>query len=334
MQAILPSPAARTEPAGHDDAVHPGEVARRAGHPLRARAGELDGVGRDIHHLHVDAARAAGMLERAVDAGVGVARPHVLAGKAHHHALGGAGQPFQVGAEVEPTVPLPRRQAEVVQGEPVDILRRQVIRHLVHRLLAVQVDHVAFRQAQPLRELAQHPRLHPVVAPAHQHVRLDAHLHQHLGAVLRGLALLLVQVRGLDDPRQVDEEHVALAFLVGELAHRRDVGPHLLVADRAADFHQGDVRLIGERRLAHEADHLAGHVRIELHVGAGELAAAFQLVQPPRQPPVGEDVVFARNSCRRTARRCRCPCRTRCRRRVRTPRRAGTGSGCRRLRLK
>ena len=165
-------------------------------------------------------------------------------------------------------------------------------RHLVHRLLRVEVDHVALRQAQALRQLAQHSALHRILGPAHQHVRLDPHLHQQLGAVLGRLALLLVQVRRLDDPRQVDEEHVALAFLVGELAHGRDVGPVLLVAHGAADLHQGDVRPVSQRGFAHEADHLAGDVRVELDVGTGKLAAALQLVDTPRQAPVGEDVVL------------------------------------------
>ena len=288
----LAFPAARPEPARHDDAVHRGQMPRGARLPFHAAAGQFDGVGGDVHHLHPHAAGAAGVLQCAVDAGVGVARPHVLAGQPYHHPFGGAGEPAEVLGEVEPCSPGLGLHAEVSQGQIVDILRRQVVRHLVHRLLTVQIDHVAFRQAQPLGQLAQHAGLHRILAPAHQHVRLDAHLHQHLRAVLGGLAFLLVQVRGLDDPRQVDEQDVVLALLVGEFAHRRDVRPHLLVADRAADLHQGDVRLVGQRRLAHEADHLAGHMRKELHVGAGELAAAFQLVQAPGQPPVGEDVVL------------------------------------------
>ena len=155
----------------------------------------------------------------------------------------------------------------------------------------MQIDHVGSRHPQPVGQLPAHAGLHRVLGPADQHLRLDAHLHEELRAVLGGLALLLVQVARLDDPHQVDEEDVALAFLVGQVAHRGDVGPVLLVADRAADLHQRDVGAGGQRRLAHEAHQLAGDVREELHVGARELAAALQGVDALAELPVGEVVV-------------------------------------------
>ena len=156
----------------------------------------------------------------------------------------------------------------------------------------MQVDDVPYRHAEPVGQLLPHARLDRVLGPADQHLRLDPHLHEELRAVLRGLALLLVQMARLDDPHQVDEEDVALALLIGKVAHRRDVRPVFLVADRAADLHQRDVGAGRLRRLAHEAHQLAGDVREELHVRSRELAAPLQRVDTLAEPTVGEVVVL------------------------------------------
>ena len=73
--------------------------------------------------------------------------------------------------------------------------------------------------------------------------------------------------------RHVDEQHVARAGLLLELACRLDEGQPLDVADGAADFRDDDV---GAGLLGRAADPLLdglGHVRDDLHGATEEIAA-------------------------------------------------------------
>ena len=82
---------------------------------------------------------------------------------------------------------------------------------------------------------------------AEEDVGLDADLAQLLDGVLRRLGLQLVGGGDVGDEREVDEEGVAAADVLAELADRLEEGQRLDVADRAADLDDDDV-VVGRRR--------------------------------------------------------------------------------------
>ncbi len=97
------------------------------------------------------------------------------------------------------------------------------------------------------RDLALHVGIERPVRPAEQHVRLDADRPQVADAVLGRLRLQFARRGDERDERQVDVERVLAADVLPELADGLEEGQALDVADRAADFDEQDVDVLGRR---------------------------------------------------------------------------------------
>jgi hypothetical protein len=116
-----------------------------------------------------------------------------------------------------------------------------------------------------------------VVRAAHDEVGLDAHGAQLLDGVLRGLGLDLVRGGDVGHQAHVDDQGVASALLLAELAHCLDEGLALDVADGATKLGDHNIGL-GLLLDAQEAGlNLVGDVGNHLHGAAKEVSRALAL---------------------------------------------------------
>ena len=146
-------------------------------------------------------------------------------------------------------------------------------RDLVDRVGVERGDHGLGRDVGEQRDLAPIAIGQRPVGAAHDDVRLNSDLAQLLDRVLRRLGLHLA--RGGDErhQREVDITDVVAAERDAHLPDRFEERQRFDVADRAADFHDGDLRIA---RARHDpARDLVGDVRDHLHRAAEIVAAAL-----------------------------------------------------------
>ena len=152
-------------------------------------------------------------------------------------------------------------------------------------------DHRLFVDVAEQRDLPLDVLVEVPIGAAEQDVGLDADRAQVADAVLGRLGLQLAGGADERHQRQVDVERVLAADVLAQLADRLDEGQALDVADRAADFDQDDVDVLGDR-LDRVLD-LVGDVRDDLH-GAAEIVAAALLLDHREVDLAGRPVVVAR----------------------------------------
>ena len=170
----------------------------------------------------------------------------------------------------------PWRQAERPHDVGVEALLVEHRGDVVDARHVDRVDHGLLVDVAHERDLALVRLGDGPVAAQHEGVGLDADRAQGRDGVLRRLGLLLPRRPHERHERDVDEEDVAAAELVADLARRLDERLRLDVADRAADLGDDDVGLrvlVGLQ--AHAALDLVGDVRDDLHGVAEVLAAAL-----------------------------------------------------------
>ncbi len=147
-------------------------------------------------------------------------------------------------------------------------------RHLVDGGAVDRLGHGLDRDIAELCHLAPHGQRYLFLGAQHQYVGLDAHLLQHLHAVLCGLGLELL---GSLDIGHIGEVHAytAVAQLPLELAHGLKKRGRLDVAHCAAYF--GDYKVVFScvGQQFHIAFYLVGDVRDDLHRFAQIVATAF-----------------------------------------------------------
>ena len=113
------------------------------------------------------------------------------------------------------------------------------------------------------------------VAAAEQDVGLDADFAQFLDRVLGRLGLQFAGGADIGDQGEVDIQDIFVAAVGTKLADRFQEGERLDVADRTADFDDGDIRALGiGQNLGLD---LVGDVRNDLHRAAQVVAAALLL---------------------------------------------------------
>ena len=193
---------------------------------------------------------------------VGVVEGHVLAHQGDRHPPGGvlgpvdhsgplgevrrmAGQPQAADHHVRQALPLQH------QGHLVEELRRQVGDGVLHGDIA--------EEGNFLQDITGHR----AVAPAQDHVRLDAQAQKLLDGVLGGLALQLPGAGDGDDEGDVDKRPVLPPPLRRHLADGLQEGLGLDVPHGAADLHDGYVG-IRSIQLVDAALDLAGDVGDDL----------------------------------------------------------------------
>ena len=114
-----------------------------------------------------------------------------------------------------------------------------------------------------------------MLAAAQQDVGLNAERRQIAHAALGRLGLQLAGGRDIGHQRHMDEDRLAAIQIIMQLANRFHEGQRFDVADRAADFAQNEVQILGIRRR--ERLDLIGDVRDHLHRRAQIVAAPFAL---------------------------------------------------------
>ena len=267
---------------GRPDHALDAAVAEASGHqdPVNA-AKELGDVVflHERFRIHVDpvdphAVEQARVLERLVEALVGVGELHVLADHRDAHLL------FPALEDLHELLPalhhwLAGPHAQVLHDPLVEPLAVILHRHLVDVAHVDGIDdrvllHVA-EQGDLLLQLAGKP----LFGPAQQDVRLDADLAELLHGVLGGLGLELARGGDVGHQGEVDVQDVGASHVEAELPDRLEEGQRLDVAHGAADLHDGDVAVVG--RIDDARFDLVGDVRDHLHGLAQVLAAALLL---------------------------------------------------------
>ena len=271
--AVLPG-----VPAGQDHALHT-TVAEAAGHQHAGHIAQhrlhvllcqrLGVHPADIHHRVVGGAR---MVQRLHHGQIRVVELGVFAHQGDGHMLTCALLPLDHGA------PLP--QVRLVGDEP-----QLAAHHLVQSLLGQQQRHLIESLGRGVLDDAR--RLHIAkegdlradvlrqrrVAPAHQHIRLDAQGQQLFHRVLGGLALELAGAGDLHHQRHMDKGHVPVWPLRRHLADGLQEGLGLDVTHGAADLADDHVHVLSGHGVDALFD-LIGDVGDDLHGGA-------QVVAPP-----------------------------------------------------
>src|SRR5205814_3766590 len=124
-------------------------------------------------------------------------------------------------------------------------------------------------------DLALELRLEEAIGAAQQDVRLDTDGSQIANAVLGRLGLELAGGADEGHQRQVNVERVVAADILTELPDGFEERQAFDVADGAADFHEHDVHVGGDR--ANAVFDLVGDVRNHLNRAAEVITAAFLL---------------------------------------------------------
>ena len=262
----LPLPAARAEAARHEHAV---DGLEQLGHLVVRHV-----LGVDPAHANSAAVLQPGVLERLVDGEVRVLELHVLADERDLDHVAAAVHPLEQLVPVG-QVRLAELEAEPLAHQPVEALRVEDARHLVHvRDVGARDDRAGVDVGEE-RDLVADLARELLVRAADDDVGMDADPAQLVDRVLRRLRLQLARRLDERDERDVDVDHVLGADLTPELADRLEERQRLDVADGAADLGDDDVRRI---RLGGAPDarlDLVRDVRDHLHRRAEEVALAL-----------------------------------------------------------
>ncbi len=216
------------------------------------------------------------MVERFVNRLVGVLVLDVFADDADGHFMGRIADALQHAAPVADVQRL-GLELQLLDDQFIQPIIDQAERHFVDAEFLV-----ALLDDGPVFHVAEQGDLLGVVlgqlafGPANEDVRLDTDLPQPLDAVLRRLGLRFAGRLQIGDQRQMDIQHIRLAHIEGELANGFQKRQALDVADRAADFGDDDIHVIGGQLADRRLD-LVGHVRNDLHGAAQVFALAFLL---------------------------------------------------------
>ena len=229
------------------------------------------------------------MVQRLLDALVGVLQLHVLAHQAYVHLV------LRVLVALQEVLPLlqvhgrERGDAQLLQHHLVQRLLLHQQGHVVDGLGVAALDHRAGVHVAEQGDLVLQPRAHRVLGAAHQHVRLHPQAQQFLHAVLGGLGLQLAGGAQVGQQGQVDHQAV-LALLPAQLADGLQVGQAFDVAHGAT--HLGDhevVDALAPQFLDVRLD-LVGDVRDHLH-GLAQVLPAPLLADHVLVDPAGGHVV-------------------------------------------
>ena len=168
-------------------------------------------------------------------------------------------------------------QVQLLDDQLVELVLDQADRHFVNRLLLVALldDGAAFDVAEH-GDLLGHVAGHFALGAADQHVGLDTDAPQLLDAVLRRFRLRFAGRLQIRNQRQVDVQAVVLADVERELANRFEKWQTFNVADRAADFGDDHVHIIGGELADGRLD-LVGDVWNHLDGATQIVAVAFLL---------------------------------------------------------
>src|SRR5688572_3468976 len=182
------------------------------------------------------------------------------------------------------------RQVQQFQDDPVKSLGREHERNFVNRRDVLGGDDRLFVDVAEQRDLALDVAVEEPIGAAEQDVGLDADRPQVAHAVLRRLGLQLTGGADERDQRQMDIDRVVAADVEAELADGFEEGHALDVADRAADFDQDDVDVLG--RGANRVLDLVGDVRNDLD-GAAEVITTPLLLDHRKVDLAGGPVAVA-----------------------------------------
>ncbi len=229
-------------PPGHQNAVGVVEQAR----PARL----LERLGFDPLDVHLDAMREAAVIERLVEALVGILVPDVLADDVDRDVVARLRDDLH---ELFPGrhAAFGLRQVQVLEHDAVQAFRGQHERDLVDRRHVLGGDDRFLVHVAEQRDLALDIGVEKAIRAAQQDVRLDADGSQVADAVLCRLGLQLAGGADERHQRQVHVEGVVAADVLAELADGFEEGQAFDVADRAADLHQHDVDVFRHARGSH-----------------------------------------------------------------------------------
>ena len=245
--------AAVAEAAGHENAV--GAVEEL----LAARL--LERFGLDPSDVHAQPVLEAAVVERLVEALVGILVADVLADDVNGDFVVRMLDAIdQVDPGVHPRLGL--RQTEPLQHDAVEPFGGEHQRHLVDAADVLGGDDRLFVDVAEERDLPLEVLIQEAVGAAQQDVGLDADGAQVADAVLGRLGLELAGRADEGHQRQVNVERVLAADVLAQLADRLEERLALDVADGAADLDDDDVDVV--RDGADAVLDLVGDVRDDL----------------------------------------------------------------------
>ena len=277
-----PHHAARTpvaEPAGDEDAVGAGEQVVAAFGLERLRLDPLD--------VDAQPMPEAAVIERLVEALVGVLVPHVLADDVDAETVGGAPE------ALDERLPRVHRALGIGQLQPsqhvaVEPLLTEDQRDLVDARHVLGSDYRVLVHVAEQGDLAANLRRQETIGAAQQDVGLNADRAQIAHAVLGRLRLELARRPDERHQREMDVEGVRPADVLPELPDGLEERLALDVADGAADLDEDDVHVVGHR--ADAVLDLVRDVGDDLH-GAPEIVAAALLLDHREVDLAGGPVV-------------------------------------------
>src|SRR2546425_7458707 len=268
------------EPAGHEDSVGPLEELR----PVLLKVDGLDPL-----QVHVDAGRRTRMVERLDVTHVRILEVRVLADECDGDLFLRILQVLQE--------PLPFLQVLSFRVEPErphgvfrEALAVEEQRDVVDRGGVGGADDPLDGHIAEKRDLLLDLGLQRVLAAGDNHAGLNSHRPKFADALLGRLRLLFSH--GAHDRYQgrVHEQDVLLADLLTELPDRLEERHALDVADRPADFHEDDVRLLFLSDRSELRLNLVRDVRDDLD-RTPEVVSAALLLNHSAVDLAGRDVV-------------------------------------------
>ena len=276
--------AAIAEPRGHQDA---GRVLEEV-----QAARLLERFGFDVLELDLQAMPDPAVEERLVDALVRILVLDVLPDEVERDLVGRVPDALD---EVAPVVHagLGDGQAQPLQQDLVQALFGEIERHLVDARDVARGDDRLFVDVTEERDLPLHVVVERPIGPAEQHIGLDTDRPQVAHAVLRGFGLEFAGRRDERHQRQVDIDGVVAADVLAKLPDRLEKRQTLDVADRAADFDEQDVDVLGGG--ADALLDLVRDVRDDLH-RPPEVVAASLLLNDRQIDLAGRPVVVPRGT--------------------------------------
>ena len=245
-----------------------------------------------------------GVVERLVDRLVGVAVADVLADDGDRHLAAGVADALD---QLAPVVDLQGAgfQAQAPDQEVVEPIIEEAQGDLVNgEFLVALLDHGAALDVAEEGDLVLFIGADRVLRTANQDIRLNTDLAKGPHRVLCRLRLQLTGGPQVGDEGQVNVDAVFPADIEGELADRLQKGESLDVADRAADFGDDDVDVVGGQRadacldlvgdVGNDLDRLAlVELPLALLLDDGEVNLASGVVAVAGQGGVGEAFVVA-----------------------------------------
>src|SRR3954468_13551840 len=276
-----PARAAIAEAARHEDPV--GAIEQL----LAARL--LERLGLDPADVHFQPVLEAAVIQRFVEALVGVLVADVLANHVDGHLVD---RVLDAIDQDDPRfhVRFRRGQVQPLEDDPVEPFLGEHRRHFVNVGDVARGDHRFLVDVAEVRDLPLDVGIEVPVGAAQQDIGLDADRAQVADAVLRRFRLQLAGGANERHQREVNVERVLAADILAQLADRFDERQALDVAHGAADLDEDDVDILGDR-LDRILD-LVGDVRDDLH-GAPEVIAAPLLLDHLQVNLAGRPVVVA-----------------------------------------